>query len=140
MRKKLFASAICIAGICQTLPAQAEACSGRSGYVFVTATCTQDRVYSVNNVCQTSRDTSVPTKAIMFVSNVIHDDGGNRRYPGGQFFDEMQIQHDLTMNGEVSFCFNDYDEAVDKMRERIADWKRLFKGKAEIKRVYMDNS
>lgn len=140
--KRTLIAALAMTTISTGLQAHADCGSAStSGYVYVHTTCTQDPVNNVRNICQTQRgDADAERKAVLIISNVIYDDASNRRYPTSQFFDELKIQHDVTLNGKVSPCYADYDEAVDQMRSQIARWKRRFKDTAMIKQVYMDNS
>jgi hypothetical protein len=78
---------------------------------------------------------------VLFISNVIRDDGSNSRLPTAQWNDETLIQHDLRGNAvaQISQCYSSYDAAVDAMRGKMADQKRLFSN-GLIRRVSMDNS
>ena len=108
------------------LPAIAQAGCQRSvhdaGYVFVWASCTAVARQSPANVCQRTQDT--PSHNVAFVSNVIRDDGRNRRYPASGFFNAVQNQHSITMNGNVSACFASEAEAQDELDRLLAQLSR----------------
>ena len=107
------------------------------GYVYVRASCTQERRVNPQNICQIKKDYSVKTKNVAFYSSVIYDNAKNDRYPASQFFDEMKIQHDITKNGAVSSCFSSRGKAEDARRKSAADDKRLG---FILKDVYMRDS
>ena len=94
----------------------------RSGYIYVYASCTQDRVTSPENICEVSRDV-IKIKNVLFISEVVHD-ANDGRFPSNRFFDETQIQHNISMNGSDSFCYETRSEAEDNRRAQIADYKR----------------
>lgn len=111
----------------------------QTGYIYVYKSCLQEELYSgkPENSCQVAKGEKA--KTVLFYSNVIFDDGANNRYPASQYFDEIQIQHNLTLNGEISYCYPTRDEALDAKRKEMADWKR---GSSSVifKRVHMDNT
>jgi hypothetical protein len=126
--------------------ATAECKYGQSGYIFVASSCVQDRIYGdPDNICEIPRTdangASAHSKSVLFISNVIFDDGSNRRLPIAQWNDETLIQHNIggQAMGQVSSCFGTYDEAVDAMRGRIASHKRSFSD-GIVRSVAMDDS
>ena len=101
-----------------------------SGYIFVHQHCmAQNGCGSVNNL--------EAGETVLIVSNVIWDNVGNGRYPRSQFRDEAQIQAGFRVNGDVSACYSDYDEAVDDMRSLQA---RLSRSGWEIISIYLDDT
>ncbi|MFC6198148.1 hypothetical protein [Ponticaulis profundi] len=102
--------------------AQAAGCMRYSGYVYITASCVSSSHPNPDNVCLREKDE--PQEVFRFVSNVIYDDASNSRFPAKSFFDELQIQHNVTKNGSASFCYESYDEAEDARRKDLAGYRR----------------
>lgn len=96
------------------------ACSLDGGYMYTYFTCVGG-----NYPCNDSRFSD--RHHVMVVSNVFYDNGRNDRYPSSVFFDEIQIQAGITMNGQESLCYATPDEAAYAQREHIADYMRMMR-------------
>jgi len=97
-------------------------CLDNDGYVYVYSSCVTDRRSNPKDLCEIGYDEEITT--VYFFSNVAFDDHDDRRFPKGVFFDEIQIQHGMKMNGNDSRCFDDKREARDHLRKKIANMKK----------------
>lgn len=114
--------------------------SGGSGYMYVWASCLQEAIShrQPKNICEAAEGDEL--YEVWFYSSVIYDEVNNSRYPAGQFFDEIQIQHNLTMNGKASACYPTRDAATDNKRNGMANSKRSGGAPVVFKTVYLDDS
>lgn len=118
-----FLVAVCVlAGIVATATEAGAECRRRSGYIFVQAYCSTRAVRHPDNPCERGRDD--PPSVVAFFSPVIRDSADNRTYPAGVFYDRIQIQYDLSKNGQESACFPTREEAEQARRRAIGDSKR----------------
>ncbi|WP_262692694.1 hypothetical protein [Kordiimonas aestuarii] len=140
MRKKpLYALAVASAITAMATPAQAD-CGTEGGYLYIWQSCVQEEVSGrPENVCQVKEGTRDP-QTVIITSNVLHDTGNNRRYPTSVFFDEAQLQLNLTINGRESSCHRSRQDAEDDLREYLADQKRFWRGKVRFVSVRMPNT
>jgi len=107
-----------------TVPASARAGCDDS-YMYMWASCTQDRMQRPEwgNDCEIDVDDEDGVRNVLFISNVFNDrDDGVRA--GSVFFDRIESQHRVSMNGEESRCYSDFDEAVADRQEMVADRSR----------------
>lgn len=136
----LKANAWCAAALVLTSPTVAYAsCSDEGGYLYIWETCVQDKVSNPTNVCQTRSDAR-ETQFVVITSNVIFDSGRNRIYPANVFFDEVQLQQNLTINGRESSCYATRREAEDALRSYKADKKRYWGDRTRFVTINMPNT
>lgn len=139
MKKKAlipFFSALAMTGL--TTVAQA-ACSTEGGYVYIWQTCLQEEVsWKPKNICEVPEGRE--TQLVVITSNVFHDGWNNGRYPASVFFDEVQLQLNLTMNGRESHCYRTRREAEDGLRDYLAGQKRMARGGIRFVNVRMPNT
>jgi hypothetical protein len=105
------------------IPARAFAvCEiGYAGYAYVWSSCVQDRTSNPKNVCEVHKDAE-STQIVGFYSRVVY--AKEFEFIGGDFFDEIQIQYDVTANGRESSCYRHRDEAEKSLRSLMAEHKR----------------
>ncbi len=116
------------------LTSAAEAsCRLDGGYMFTYFTCVAG-----SSPCEDGRFGSRGTQ-VLVISNVFWDDGGNNRYPSSVFFDEIQIQAGITMNGRESLCYSSADEAQREQRDFIAQHMR-WNSQHQVFRISMPNT
>lgn len=119
---RFLAAALAVAGIVAVSGAAQAECRRHSGYIFVQAFCSTQTVRHPDNPCERGRGD--PPSVVAFFSPVIRDSADNRIYPAGVFYDQIQIQYDLSKNGQESACFATREEAEQARRQAIADSKR----------------
>ena len=107
------------------------------GYVYVIASCVQDRVSSPANICQVEDGEDV--SIVLFVSNIIHDAGRNDVYPESLFYDALQNRYDVTENGRASICYDSRREAVADRNADVARWRRENSTDIIVRRVHLPN-
>lgn len=103
-----------------------------SGYMYTYFTCVGG-----SHPCQDNR--FADRHQVLIVSNVFHDNGSNNDYPPSVFFDELQIQAGLTVNGRESVCYSSADEAARAQREHIASHMRQNQ-QHQVFRISMPNT
>jgi hypothetical protein len=131
-----FFSALAMTGL--STAAQA-ACGTEGGYVYIWQTCVQEEVsWKPKNICEVPEGRE--TQTIVITSNVFHDGWNNGRYPASVFFDEVQLQLNLTLNGRESHCYRTRREAEDGLRDYLASQKRLTRGGIRFVNVRMPNT
>lgn len=96
------------------------ACDYPGGYMYTYFTCVGG-----SHPCDDGRFSD--QHHVMVVSNIFYDDARNDDYPSSVFFDEIQIQAGITMNGRESLCYASPDEAARAQREHIADYMRMMR-------------
>ncbi|WP_417462187.1 hypothetical protein [Kordiimonas sp.] len=136
MRKFLAVAAMAVP--VASMPALAD-CANQNGFLYVWETCVQEEVSGTpRNICEVKKGKDA--KIVLFSSGIIYDRAGNDRYPNSIFFDEIQLQHSVTINGRESVCFDSRREAEDDLREFKADRKRSARGEIIFVNVSMPNT
>ncbi len=108
-------------------------CRLDGGYVYTYYTCVAG-----SSPCQDGRFGSRGAQ-VLIISNVFWDDGRNDQYPSSVFFDELQIQAGLTVNGRESICYSSADEAQREQRAFIAQHMR-WNQNHQVFRISMPNT
>lgn len=133
--RKLFAAVAIVAPLA-SMPAFASCTEG--GFLYVWETCVQETVPGApGNICEIKKGKD--PKVVLFTSNIVYLRPNNRRYPNAIFFDEIQLQHSVTINGRESICFATRREAEDDLRAFKADRKRGARGEIVLVSVSMPN-
>ena len=94
------------------------------GYVYVWGSCVMDDRSEPDNICEYKRGTKRPKKSIVGFyqpPRYIKEYSSKAR---NRFFNMVQIQYDVTENGQESFCYDTFEEAQEKFLDLIADHKR----------------
>ncbi len=138
LRVRHFFAAAAMAAPMISGPVMAD-CSNQSGFMYVWETCIQEEVSGKpRNICEVKKGKD--TKEVLFTSNVIYDRADNDRYPSSIFFDEIELQHSVTINGRESHCYASRREAEDDLREFKADRKRSARGELILVTVSMPDT
>ena len=129
-----FASIVCgaLAGAGLMSGAAGADCFRQNGYMYTYFTCVGGSF-----PCDDNRFADM--HQVMIISNVFYDNGSNGDYPSSVFFDELQIQANLTVNGQESICYNTADEAQRAQRDHIARHMRMNQ-RQQVFRISMPNT
>lgn len=114
-------------------------CADDNGFMYLWESCVQEEVSGKPaNICEVKEGKD--RKVVLFTSNIIYDRAGNDRYPSSIFFDEIQLQQDVTINARESVCYATRREAEDDLREFKADRKRSTRGGVILVTISMPNT